>query len=308
MNLHDLIRGTRRVESDGTWDTSKDFRRKEFGQIIDINTQGSYNARHNTLSVVMYITSSTQKYRNMGSASTFAKQVQTHYCAISFKNVEQYVYDNIQERITLWNERNPERPIASLQDFIDKALEEHPRTIPVEVNDDRVVLRTKIDLSTECAVKCTCAHFYFTFAYYCAQRKCYIGEAPAPYKRRRKAEWKYNSRNKNGDVGLCKHLQLLLSFILRPDGGINGQMEYADASINTVSNTNKRLYGLDENQLGKELKTSIANYEEGVYEEFKSTQLSKAKKEYREFNQANKEQKILGKGYSSADEDYNIWE
>ena len=96
MNLHDLIRGTRRVESDGTWDTSKDFRRKEFGQIIDINTQGVYNARHNTLSVMMYITSSTQRQRGMGHSSLYGRQVQTHHCAISFKNIEQYVYDNIQ--------------------------------------------------------------------------------------------------------------------------------------------------------------------------------------------------------------------
>lgn len=307
MNLHDLIRGTRRVESDGTWDTSKDFRRKEFGQIIDINTQGVYSARHNTLSVMMYITSSTQRQRGMGNPSLYGRQVQTHHCAISFKNIEQYVYDNIQEKMQVYNDRHPEAPMASVQDFIDKALEEHPKTIPVEVGDDRVVLRTKVDLSTECAVKCTCAHFYFTFAYYCAQKKCYIGEAPASYKKHRKQRYKYNSRNRNGDVGLCKHLQLLLSFILRPDGGINGQMEYTNATINTVSATNKKLYSIEEEHLGNKLKKSIQDYEDGVYENMKSNQLRTARKEYKQFNQANREQKELNQQYS-ANEDYNVWE
>jgi len=307
MNLNDLIRGTRRVESDGTWDTSKDFRRKEFGQIIDIDTKGSYNARHNTLSVVMYITSSSQRQRSMGSASTFSRDVKTHYCAISFKNIEQYIYDDIKERINIWNERNPEKPITSLQQFIDKAMEEHPHTVPVEVSENRVVLRTKVDLSTECAVKCTCAHFYFTFAYYCAQRKCYIGEAPAPYKSRRKQQFKVKTRNKNGDIGLCKHLQLLLSFILKPDGGINGQMEYANASINTVSQTNKKLYNIDEEKLGVNLKKSIQEYNEGVYEDLKPSQLRIANKEYKEFNRANREQKEINKGQYSADEGYDIW-
>ena len=308
MNLQDFIRGTRRVISDGTWDTSKDFRSKKFGQIIDINTQGTYNARHNTLSVVMYITTSTQKDRKIGGEGLYGRQVQTHYCAINFKNIEQYVYDDVKEHMEIWNARNPGKPLTTMQDFIEKALEEHPKTIPVEVGDNRLVLRTKVDLSTQCAVKCTCSHFYFTFAYYCAQKRCYIGEAPASYNRRRKVAWKHNARNVHGDIGLCKHLQLLLSYILKPDGGINGQMEYTNASINTVSATNKKLYSLDNEKVGGSLKSTMEDYEEGLEEEYKDARLKKARREYKEFNQANREQKMLNKEYYEATEDYNIWE
>ena len=194
MNLRELISSTRQVKSN-MWNPNKDFRSREFGSIIDFNLRGRYNPRFKTLTVTMYIKAKTQGQRDI-SEGLGDTVISTHTAAITFKNIVEHVVD-IQEMTQRYNETTTGEKIETVQDIINKMKESEPDLVPVEITDDQIIFRTKIDFNTQCRVKCTCAHFYYTFAYYCAQADAYIGDAVAPYRARRKLKGKFKYRNIN---------------------------------------------------------------------------------------------------------------
>lgn len=269
------------------WNPNKDFRSREFGQIIDFNIKGNYNPRFKTLTVTMYIKARTQGTRSI-SEGVGDTVISTHTAAITFKNiVEHVVY--VQEYTDRYNSMTTGEPITSIQQIINKMQQSEPDLVPVEITDEIIVFRTKVDLNTECRVKCTCAHFYYTFAYYCAQAGAYIGDAVAPYKARRKLKGKVKFRNSNGVPGLCKHLQLLITHILKTDNGINGNMEYANTKI-AIPNGIKR--AIQPNKQPTKANKILEQFEnEGMDSKQKNNYVKMALRELRQFNSAVRQQK-----------------
>lgn len=287
MNLRELIAGTRQVKTN-MWDPTKDFRHREFGNIISTDVKGHYNPHFKTLTVTMYITAKTQGNRSI-SSGLGDTVISTHTSAITFKDIVQHEI-NIQEKMAEYNATMPEKPIETVQDIIDKMQMAEPDLVPVEITDDTILFRTRIDLNTECRVKCTCAHFYYTFAYYCAQAGAYIGDAIAPYKAKRKLKGKVKFRNSNGTPGLCKHLQLLITQLLKTDNGVNGNMEYANARIQVPTS----IKGLIEPNMKKSKANKALNqYEsdEGFIAENRNNYVKLAIRELRQFNSAVRQQK-----------------
>lgn len=287
MNLRELIASTRQVKTN-MWDPNKDFRSREFGQIIDFNTKGVYNPRFKTLTVTMYIKSKTQGQRSIseGLGSTV---ISTHTAAIVFKDIVEHVVQ-VKEYTEQYNSITTNTPITSVQDIIDKMQQTEPNLVPIEVSDDVIVFRTKIDLNTECRVKCTCAHFYYTFAYYCAQVGAYIGDAVSPYKTHRKLKNKVKFRNSNGVPGLCKHLQLLITHILKTDNGINGNIEYVNSRIPIPNNIKKQIQPNKKvNNANRVLEDYNSN--KGIIAENRNNYIKLALRELRQFNSAVRQQK-----------------
>lgn len=295
MNLRELVSSTRQVKTN-MWNPNKDFRSREFGSIIDFNVKGIYNSRFKTLTVTMYIKSKTQRQRDI-SKGLGDSVISTHTAAIVFKNiVEHVVY--VKEYTDRYNAITPESPITSVQDIINKMQQSEPNLVPVDITDDIITFRTKIDFNTECRVKCTCAHFYYTFAYYCAQAGAYIGDAVAPYKSYRKMKNKFKFRNSNGVPGLCKHLQLLITYILKTDNGINGNIEYANSRILIPNDIKKQI------QPSKKVNNAdnaLKNYKEdkGLISENRNNYIKLAHRELRQFNNAVRQQK--SENYDSFD-------
>ena len=287
MNLRQLIASTRSVKTN-MWNPNKDFRSREFGQIIDCDVKGRYNPHFKTLTVTMYIKSKSQNERKIseGAGDTI---ITTHTAAITFKNIVEHVVD-IAEKTQEYNAINPDNPIKSVQDIISKMQQSEPDLVPVEITDDYIVFRTRVDFSTECRVKCTCAHFYYTFAYYCAQSDAYIGDAVAPYKAKRKLKGKHRFRNSNGVPGLCKHLQLLITQILKTDNGINGDVEYANARIRVPASIKAMI---QPNNRKSNANKVLEQYEkgEGFVAENKNNYVKLALRELKQFNSAVRQQK-----------------
>ena len=289
MNLRELISSTRRVKTN-MWDPSKDFRSREFGQIISCDVKGRYNPRFKTVTVTLYIKTKTQGQRNI-SEGLGDTVITTHTAAITFKDIVEHVVD-IHDKVSEYNSLNPDNPITSVQDIINKMQETEPDLVPVEITDDYIVFRTRVDFSTECRVKCTCAHFYYTFAYYCAQSDAYIGDNVAPYKamnkvKERRSKPKY--RNSNGVPGLCKHLQLLIQLVLKTDNGINGNVEYANAHIN-IPTAIKNMIKLRKDSNANRV---MEDYEadEGFLAEHRNEYVKLALRELKNFNSAVRQQK-----------------
>lgn len=296
MNLRDLISSTRQVKTN-IWKPEKDFRSRDFGQIIDFDVKGRYNAHFKTLTVTMFIQSKTQHERSI-SSGLGDSVISTHTAAITFKNIVQHVVD-IKEKVEEYNARTTGKPIESVQDIIDKMQEAEPDLVPIEITDDYIIFRTRITFDTECRVKCTCAHFYYTFAYYCAQVGAYIGDAVAPYKSRRKLQGKTKFRNQNGVPGLCKHLQLLISHIMKADNGINGNMEYSNQKIPIPKE-------LQERKSSKATK-AIQQYEsgEGYIAENRNAYIKMAMRELKNFNSAVRQQKSENHDMPDSNEGYD---
>ena len=285
MNLRELISNTRRVKTN-MWDPTKDYRMKEFGPIIDMNIKGTYNAHFKTLTVTMYIKAKTQYTRGI-SSGLGDTVISTHTAAITFKNIVEH-YIDVREKAEEYNRLNPENPITSVQDIINRMQQSEPNLVPVEVDEDHILFRTKVDLNTECRVKCTCSHFYYTFAYYCAQSGAYIGDAVAPYRAKRKLKGKYKYRNENGVPGLCKHLQLLISYLLKTDNGINGNLEYSNSHISVPTSIRKEIVSHKSSKANKVMEEfDIGN----SIEENRNTYIKLALRELRQFNSAVRQQK-----------------
>jgi len=289
MNLRQLISTTRSVKTN-MWDPSKDFRSREFGQIIDCNVKGNYNPRFKTLTVTLYIKSKSQDQRKI-SEGLGDTVISTHTAAITFKNIVEHTID-IQEKVQEYNSLNPEHPIESVQDIIDKMKESEPDLVPVEITDDYIVFRTRVDFTTECRVKCTCAHFYYTFAYYCAQAGAYIGDNVAPYKAMNRVKEKRSKpkyRNSNRVPGLCKHLQLLIQLILKTDNGINGNMEYANSRIQ-IPAIIKNMIKIKPNTMSTKVMEDF-DKDEGFLAEHRNQYIKLAIRELKNFNSAVRQQK-----------------
>ena len=83
-----------------------------------------------------------------------------------------------------------------------------------------ITIETPIYLTNIVRVRCTCAHFYYTYAWYNSDHNALIGEKPAPYIRVEKGWAKKSSgiitrRNLNKVPGLCKHLQFFVSYLIQ---------------------------------------------------------------------------------------------
>jgi len=286
MNLRQLISSTKQVKSN-MWNPNKDFRSKEFGSIIDFNIRGRYNPKFKTLTVTMYIKAKTQGQREI-SEGLGDTVISTHTAAITFKDIVEHVVD-IQEMTQRYNQTTEGPKIESIQDIINKMKESEPDLVPVEITDEQIIFRTKVDFNTECRVKCTCAHFYYTFAYYCAQCDAYIGDAVAPYRAKRKIKGKIKYRNANGVPGLCKHLQLLVSYILKTDNGINGNIEYSNSRIPIPAELKKDLKISNKSKINKLFEQYENN--EGFVSENRNNFIKVALRELRNFNSAVREQK-----------------
>lgn len=83
-----------------------------------------------------------------------------------------------------------------------------------------ITIETPLSLTNVVRVRCTCAHFYYTYAWYNADHRALIGEKPAPYIRAntgwaKKASGIVTERNLNKVPGLCKHLQFFVSYLIQ---------------------------------------------------------------------------------------------
>ena len=84
-----------------------------------------------------------------------------------------------------------------------------------------LVMNKNISPDTDCRVRCSCASFLFDVAWYNADHNCLIGSRPPADPRFQLGLKTETVRNIDKVPGLCKHLMLLVSMLLK-DGFIQG--------------------------------------------------------------------------------------
>ena len=106
------------------------------------------------------------------------------------------------------------------EDFIIELILSDPYIVPSKFivplgkrTKKFVLLNKRISLSTEVQVKCSCADYYWTFAWANYNSKVHKGTKPPPYMNTYLRG--YATRNPKDKPGLCKHLILFITILMQ---------------------------------------------------------------------------------------------
>ncbi len=212
------------------------FSNKKFGSVYAYNKTVIYKENSSIIELSMIISSVTDIKKS------------AHKVAIAIRGVETEELST-QELLSLAKKelKLPEDMADNeiLQQILDNNVQfvKDKTLIQSSTNKNKFLLITnKIPLTSEIRVKCTCADFFYTFAWYNADHKVLIGLRPPRYQSYAKLTKKQSSniqplRNPHKHAGVCKHLLLFLAMLM--DGGI------INKSTPLTSNYNKNSKKID---------------------------------------------------------------
>lgn len=161
----------------------------------------------------------SDKYQRL--VSQFRSKAQELSKKYSMEEIQSVLQDKLEDEIGKLKIEEATRAYLSEKENRRKYHNIVKKDYKVEVRGDMVHVETYITLNDTVRVNCTCAHFYYTFAWYNADHQALIGPKPPAYTKAIKGKLtkvrtkeSVTVRNKNKQPGLCKHLQFFLAYLI----------------------------------------------------------------------------------------------
>lgn len=218
MKISELIASSAKIRStnvSGHYAANYVFGHKQFGHVLSYNKTVLYKPSSSIVEIGMMITAVTEKGKT------------GHFCQIALRGVEmeaksaQEVFAHLRQR---GKGKMAEADEDELRDYIAAGNTVYNNKYVVQSRNNSnvyLVMNTNISPDTECRVRCSCASFLFDVAWYNANHGCLIGSRPPADPRFQMGLKNTTVRNVDRVPGLCKHLMLLVSMLLK-DGFIQG--------------------------------------------------------------------------------------
>ena len=194
------------------------FNRKTFGAIYLNNMVINYKTEEKIIEIVLLMGVSTDIHKS------------AHRVALALKGVDFQEY-NISSLCELIRGKVPSLESTPYNEIIEMILEEGLQplegyTVIQKSTTERkfVVVSNNISSSgVDVWSKCSCSDYYYSWAWYNADKGCLIGKRPPAYKRKSSVEGVFTPvRNPNRRPGFCKHLLLLIALLMK--GGLIKQL------------------------------------------------------------------------------------
>ena len=217
MKISELIASSARIRSkkvSGHYAADYVFGHKQFGTVLSYNKTVLYKPESSIVEIGMMVTAVTEKGKT------------GHFCQIALRGVEmeaksaEEVFAHIRQR---GKGKMAEADEDELRDYIAAGNTVYNNKYVVQSRNNSnvfLVMNKNVSPDTECRVRCSCASFLFDVAWYNADHGCLIGSRP-PANPFVQVGISKVVRNVDKVPGLCKHLMLLVSMLLK-DGFIQG--------------------------------------------------------------------------------------
>lgn len=219
MKISELIESSARIRSmntEGHYAASYVFSNKELGQPLQFNKTVLYKPNSSIVEIGMYITAVTEKGKS------------GHFCQIALRGIQmeaksaEEVFEKVRSR---QGGKMAEADEDEIRDYIAAGNTVYNNKYVVQSRNNNnvyLVMDRNISPDTECKVKCSCASFLFDVSWYNAKAGCLIGKAmPYPKHAMNVGGTTTTVRNIDKVPGLCKHLMLLVSLLMK-EGFIEG--------------------------------------------------------------------------------------
>ena len=218
MKISELIASSAKIRSknvSGHYSANYVFGHKQFGHVLSYNKTVLYKPSSSIVEIGMMITAVTEKGKT------------GHFCQIALRGVEmeaksaEEVFAHIRNR---GKGKMAQADDDELRDYIAAGNTVYNNKYVVQSRNNSnvyLVMNKNISPDTDCRVRCSCASFLFDVAWYNADHNCLIGSRPPADPRFQLGLKTETVRNIDKVPGLCKHLMLLVSMLLK-DGFIQG--------------------------------------------------------------------------------------
>ena len=254
MNIQQLIASSAEIYSKGIlargeashYSQAYTFSHKQFGQVLQYNKTVLYKPSYNVIEIGMFITSVTETGKT------------GHYCQVALKGVDMKPVskNDIFKKVR-------ERQGGKFKDYTDDQIIQYVAEGGTVYNgkyviqsrrdsDQFIVMNKRISAETEVRVRCSCASFFFDIAWYNGDHNCLIGSKPPAMPRFKMGDTE-TVRNMHKKPGVCKHLMLLFSLLLKDDFIVGGTDD-----INGIKEQGSKISNKRKNQ--ERISTARANY------------------------------------------------
>ena len=254
MNIQQLIASSGEIFSKGILERGEQshysdtytFSTKKFGQVLQYNKSVVYRPNYDIVEIGMYITAVTEDGKT------------GHFCQVALKGIDM---KPVSKNDVLEKVRS--RDGGKFKAYTDDAIVDYIAQGGTVYNGKYViqsrrdssmflVMNKRISSETEVRVRCSCASFLFDVAWYNADHGCLIGQRPPAHPKFKMGSTE-TIRNVHKKPGLCKHLMLLFSLLLKDDFIIGGTDDPTGNGEKAYKVYNKR-----KNQ--ERISTTSANY------------------------------------------------
>lgn len=254
MNIQQLIASSAEIYSVGILERGEKshysdtytFNHKQFGQVLQYNKTVIYKPNYSIIEIGMYITSVTETGKT------------GHFCQVALKGVDMKpvskndIFKKVRERSGgKFSDYTDEQII----DYVARGGTVYNGKYVVQSRTDSnkyLVMNKRISAETEARVRCSCASFFFDIAWYNGDHNCLIGSRPPANPRFKMGDTK-TIRNVHKKPGLCKHLMLLFSLLLKDDFIVGGTDD-----VNGIAEMGQKIYNSRKNQ--ERISTARANF------------------------------------------------
>lgn len=267
MNISELLNSTYTLGKDRQ--PHFVFSSKPFGRVYAFNKEIKYKANYSIVEISMYISAVTQVDRT------------AHRVRIALKGVDiqEYTKEELIKKIRKLKTAYHKRDVDIIE-MINNEVELIPGKFILPANKGGtkyLAVDKQIKLNTELRVDCSCADYYYTFAWYNCDHKVAIAPRPPAYKPHRGKERLTPQRNPKKKAGCCKHLLLLIAMLM--EGGLLNNSKKLMSSYDKYSGNFEVVSRRDITEMVKKLQMEL--------KEFKETEKLQ-RKENKEYTEAEK--------------------
>lgn len=255
MNIQQLIASSAEIYSSGIlargeeshYSSAYTFSHKEFGQVLQYNKTVIYKPNYDIVEIGLFITAKTEKGKT------------GHFCQCALKGVDMKpvskneIFKRVRER---QGGKLSNYSDAEIIDYVERGgtVYNGKYVVRSRRDDDMfLVMNKRISPDTEVRVRCSCASFFFDIAWYNGTHNCLIGAKPPAYPKFKMDPTAKPIRNVYKKPGLCKHLMLLFSMLMKDDFIVGGTDD-----PNGIKESSFSIFNKKKNQ--ERISTSRANY------------------------------------------------
>ena len=224
MKINELIASSARITSynsstdkytEGHYASDYVFSNKKIGQVLQYNKTVLYKPESSVIEIGIYFRAVTEKGKS------------GHFCQIALRGIEMEEKDISEVFSHLRRKNNGKYAQYSDDELLNIIARGDNVYYGKYVIQSRnrpnkfLVMKPTISGDTDVRVRCSCASFIFDVAWYNADHKCLIGSRPPQSRKFKLNKDATPNRNIYRTPGLCKHLMLALSLLMK-DGFIKG--------------------------------------------------------------------------------------
>lgn len=229
MTISELIASSAQIRSknvSGHYSMSYTFGHKQLGRPLQYNKTVLYKPNSSIVEIGLYITAVTEDGKS------------GHFCQVALRGVQMEAKSAEEVFAKIRSRQSGKMAQASddeLRDYIAAGNTVYNGKYVVQSRNNGnvyLVMDKNISPDTICKVRCSCASFTFDIAWYNNQHGCLIGDKPLPHPKFMLGDKTSTDtvRNMDKTPGLCKHLMLLMSMLMK-DGFIQGGTDDIDGYI-----------------------------------------------------------------------------